>query len=254
MTTPGRLLSIILPVYNEAKSLKVMVQILEAAVEMEHEVLIVYDSPEDRSVGTAEWLKKKYPNVRPVLNDTGRGVGNAIHKGITAAAGDIVLVTLVDEVFPIAAIDDMAELIKSGCDMVSCTRYALGGKRYGGSFIGGLLSRNANLAFRLATGSVLTDATTGIKMFRKSIFEKITIEAKIGWAFAFEVSIKAQILGLRIGEVPVVSVDRLFGGDSTFKLGSWVKEYLKWFFWGVKELNRIDTRQSKVVTIEDIRG
>ena len=30
-------------------------------------------------------------------------------------------------------------------------------------------------------------------------------------------------------------VDRLFGGSSTFKLGPWFKEYLKWFFWGIKK-------------------
>jgi hypothetical protein len=91
----------------------------------------------------------------------------------------------------------------------------------------------------MATGSALTDATTGIKMFKKSVFERINIEADpVGWSFAFELSIKAQMLDIKIGEVPVVSVDRLFGGQSTFKLWPWISEYTRWFIWGMRNLDR----------------
>jgi len=159
------------------------------------------------------------------------------------------MITLVDEVFPIAAINDMLKLINEGCDFVSCTRYALGGKRYGGSFIGGMLSRLANSSFRIITGSVFTDATTGIKMAKRPVFNRIDIEAKAGWACAFELAIKSQVLGLRLGEVPIVSIDRLFGGDSTFRLGSWLREYLKWFFWGIRRLNRLNRKQKKAVVL-----
>lgn len=246
-------LSIILPVFNEPKSLKIMVQILEATLEFPHEVLVVYDFKEDTSLEAANWLKTKFNNIHLVFNDLGRGVANAIKKGISSSKGDVILIALVDEVFPIAAIEDMLKLINKGCDFVSCTRYAQGGRRLGGSFIGGTLSYIANGLFRLITGSILTDATTGLKMVRRSIFEKINIEAQAGWAFAFEISIKAQLLGLKLGEVPVVSIDRLFGGESTFKLGSWTKEYLRWFFWGVRRLNRFNRVQNAVVTLGSYR-
>jgi glycosyltransferase involved in cell wall biosynthesis len=246
-------LSIILPVYNEAESLKIMVQILEATLETPHEVLVVYDFPEDNSVDAARWLQNKYGNVNLVFNDLGRGAANAIKKGISVARGDIVLIALVDEVFPIAAIGDMLELMDNGCDFVSCTRYALGGKRLGGSLIGGMLSRFANKLFKVIAGSVLSDATTGMKMVRKRVFNMITIEANTGWAFAFEISIKAQMLGLKVGEVPVVSVDRLFGGDSTFKLGSWVREYMKWFVWGAIHIRRSKRPQQEAVTLQKYR-
>jgi hypothetical protein len=81
----------------------------------------------------------------------------------------------------------------------------------------------------------------------------ITIEANTGWAFAFEISIKAQMLGLKVGEVPVVSVDRLFGGDSTFKLGSWVREYMKWFVWGAIHIRRSKRPQQEAVTLQKYR-
>ena len=45
-------------------------------------------------------------------------------------------------------------------------------------------------------------------------------------------------MGLRLGEVPIVSIDRLFGGESTFRLGPWTMEYLRWFLWGMEHLHR----------------
>ena len=48
-----------------------------------------------------------------------------------------------------------------------------------------------------------------------------------------------------IGEVPIVSVDRLYGGKSTFRLTSWTVEYLRWFFWGWRELRRSPTRMRR---------
>jgi glycosyltransferase involved in cell wall biosynthesis len=232
-------LSIILPVRNEAESLRIMVPVLEVNVEVPHEILVVYDFPQDTSVSAAKWLKEKYDNIFLVLNDLSQGVAGAVKKGVQSAKSDIILILPVDEVFPIIVIRDMLRLVERGCGFVSCTRYALGGKRLGGSFIGGILSRLANKVFQMATGSALTDATTGIKMFKKSVFERINIEADpVGWSFAFELSIKAQMLDIKIGEVPVVSVDRLFGGQSTFKLWPWISEYTRWFIWGMRNLDR----------------
>jgi len=247
-------LSVLLPVRNEGKSLKIMVQMLEATIEVPHEILVIYDFPEDDSVEATKWLQRKYQNVYLVLNDLGPGVVNAVRKGISQAKGEVVLISAVDEVFPIAAIGDMLELIDAGCDLVSCTRYARGGRRLGGSLVGGLLSRMANWLFRSVTGSVLSDATTGIKMMHKSIFDSIKLESNpVGWSFAFEVSIKAQLLGLKVGETPVLSVDRPFGGQSSFKLGPWVTEYMRWFLWGAKRLNRSTRRQKEPITISSIR-
>ena len=77
-------------------------------------------------------------------------------------------------------------------------------------------------------------------MMKKEVWKKIKLEAKpIGWAFAFELSIKVFLENYKITEVPFKSVDRLFGGSSTFKPWSWFNEYLKWFFWGYKKIRKI---------------
>ncbi len=247
--TPTKL-SILMPVRNEGINIGIMLKILRAVVEIPHEILIVYDSPDDDSIPVARKLQPDYPNVRLVYNELGRGVVNAIKAGINASKGEYILIFAVDEVGPVLAIDDMIALMDEGCDLVSASRYGHGGRRLGGSFIGSFLSSVGNRAFGILSGSVLTDSTTGIKMFRRSIFDKITLESRpVGWAVVFELAIKAQIEGFKLGEVPIISIDRLYGGKSTFSLGPWFKEYLRWFLWGTKHLHNSGKRQKPVIRI-----
>jgi glycosyltransferase involved in cell wall biosynthesis len=226
-------LTILLPVRNEGLNLKIMLQILRAVVEESHEVLVVVDSPQDSSIQVVETIRPAYPELRWILNKSGRGVIHAIRAGVTAAEGQAVMIFAADEVGPVLAIEDMMALLREGCDFVSCTRYAYGGRRLGGSLVGGALSRLANFLFRVMTQTPFSDATTGIKLFRKDVFASLQLESRpVGWACAFEMAIKAQWAGLRLGEVPIVSIDRLYGGKSTFRLLPWVREYGRLFLWG----------------------
>jgi len=230
-------LSVLMPVRNEGLNIEIMLKILRAVIEVPHEILIVYDHPKDNSIPVVKKLQPNFPHVKLVHNNLGEGVANAIRAGVSASKGYYILIFAVDDVGPVLRIDDMMALMDKGCDLVSCTRYAYGGRRLGGSLIGGVLSRMGNRLFRFLSGSVFTDSTTGIKMFRRSIFDTINLEAKpVGWAVVFELAIKAQAAGMKLGEVPIISIDRLYGGESTFSLWPWFKEYLRWFLWGVKRL------------------
>jgi glycosyltransferase involved in cell wall biosynthesis len=239
-----------LPVRNEGLNLKVMLKMLRAFVAVPHEVIVVYDDPRDTSLEVAEASSLAYTQLRGVENKLGRGVINAIRAGVEAAVGEYILIFAADEVGPVMAIDNMLALMNQGCELVSCTRYAMGGRRLGGSLIGHFLSKVANKLIQWTSGSVLSDGTTGIKMFRRSIFPKLGLEAKpVGWAVAFEMSLKAQHIGLKLGEVPIVSIDRLFGGKSSFRLVPWCREYFRWFMWGTLNLRRgVKMRRRDVLT------
>ena len=76
-------------------------------------------------------------------------------------------------------------------------------------------------------------------MIRRDRFETFHLESRpIGWSVAFEMSIKAQTLGLTLGEVPIISIDRLYGGKSTFRIGAWTAEYFRWFVWGIGRVRK----------------
>ena len=231
-------LSIIIPVYNEKESLSLMVKILNSTLEFDNEIIIVYDDESDNSIPVAKKLQNNFNNIILVHNKIGRGVKYALRAGVNKSKYQNILITAVDEIFPILSIDKMLNMIvNDGYDFVSGTRYKSGGKRLGGSLIGHFLSRLANKSFCLITKFPMSDLTTGIKMFKKDFYNEIEISTNpVGWVFAFELSIKAYTMNLKVGEVPLISVDRLFGGESTFKLGKWVSEYLKCYLWGLKTI------------------
>ena len=182
---------------------------------------------------------KEIEEFKIIKNKYGRGVRFSIQTGIDLAKYDTIFITAVDEIFPIISIEAMyQEIFIRNFDFVSGTRYSKGGARLGGSIIGSFLSRLSNFIFNKLTKSQLTDFTTGIKMMKKQVWNSIEFNSKpIGWAFAFELSIKAIIANYKVCEIPFKSVDRLFGGKSTFKVGAWTLEYLKWFFYGILKLN-----------------
>jgi dolichol-phosphate mannosyltransferase len=231
-------LSIILPVFNEKDSLPIMVRILNSSIKFQKEIIIVYDSENDNTINVAKDLVKEFDNVKLVKNNISKGVRFAVETGVQSSKYDIILITAVDEIFPIIAIDQMiAHMIDNNLDFISGTRYSKGGIRLGGSLIGSIFSRIANKFFQLVTNIPLSDCTTGIKMMKKKVWQSIQLESKpIGWAYSFELSIKVYLNKYKIGEYPLKSVDRLFGGSSTFRFGPWLKEYLRWFIWGVKKI------------------
>lgn len=230
-------LSIIIPVRNEGINIKILLKILMTVLESTHEILIVHDAIDDDSIPIVRKLQAKADNVRLIHNTLGKGVANAIKSGIAVSKGEYILIFAADEIGPVLAVEDMIMLMEKGCDLVSCTRYAHGGRRLGGSFIQALLSKSGNRLFRFIVGTTLTDSTTGIKMFRRNIFDQLTLESQVGWAILFELAIKAQMLGKTLGEVPIVSIDRLYGGKSSFRISPWLKEYTKWFIYGVQKLH-----------------
>jgi len=243
-------LSILLPVRNEGINIELMLRILEAVINIPHEVLIIYDDRRDQTIPVIKKIGRKYSNIKPVLNLYGKGVINAIKAGVKKSQGRYILILAVDDVGPTLAIEDMVKLMDLGCDMVSCTRYKYGGRRLGGSQLEAIVSNAGNKAFNLLCGSAFSDSTTGFKMFRKDLFDKISLESKpIGWAVVFEMAIKAQAAGLKLGEVPIISIDRLYGGKSSFIFSSWINEYIRWFIFGINHFHALRSNRKIMVRI-----
>jgi glycosyltransferase involved in cell wall biosynthesis len=230
-------LSILIPVRDETLNLYVMLKILKSVMDDSCEILVIFDSEDDNGVQVVNDFIKFHSKIRAIFNKLGRGVANALREGVANATGKYVLIFAADEIGPVLAIEDMINLMDEGCGLVSCTRYAHGGRRLGGSFIGYILSYLANKMLRTCTKVRLSDSTTGIKIFRRTDFNLLCHDSSsVGWVIAFEMAINAQILEMKLGEVPIISIDRLFGGKSTFKVIPWVRAYMKYFILAFKKL------------------
>ena len=101
VSTMDNKLSIILPVYNEKESLNIMVRLLNSTIKFNIEIIIVHDSLTDNSIEAANNLKNEYKNIKVIHNKIGPGVKNAVQTGVENSSNEIILVTAVDEIFPI---------------------------------------------------------------------------------------------------------------------------------------------------------
>ena len=106
-------LSIILPVKNEKESLPIMIKILKLSLDFSYEVIIVHDDLDDNTIPEAHKLQEQFKEMKISLihNDYGRGIINAVKKGVESSKYDIILVTVADEIFPIVSIPKMLDLI-----------------------------------------------------------------------------------------------------------------------------------------------
>jgi glycosyltransferase involved in cell wall biosynthesis len=239
-------LSIVLPILGKGLCLEGVLKFLTLDIEAPYEIILVCDRNElDKSV--VESISSRYPSIQWIGKKERASTLDALKQGVQEATGEYILVLCADTAGPTIAVNQMLNLAHQGNDFVSSTRYAGDGQRLGGPFFEVTLSRLANyLLYRLA-GSAFTDCTTGLKLFRKDIFERLALESDSqGWVVAFEMALKAQAAGLRLGEVGSVAVDRLYGGESTCRYDREFLTYLKWFFWAFAKLPRTSIKQANV--------
>jgi glycosyltransferase involved in cell wall biosynthesis len=222
------MLSLVVPVFNEADNIQPLLRDVERAVREPHEVLLVYDFPEDTTLPVVAAMDPPCPSVRWVHNTLGRGVLNALKAGFKASCGDVVVVMMADRSDDPGAVGAMAQLVRGGADVVAGSRYARGGRQEGGPLLKRTLSRLAGLSLYYLAGLPLHDATNNFRAYSRRVIENIPIESAAGFAVALELTLKAHWRGWRLAEVPTTWRDRT-AGQSRFRLWAWLPHYLHWY-------------------------
>jgi dolichol-phosphate mannosyltransferase len=232
-------LTIAVPVYEEADNIEKLVRTVEALVRIPHELAIVYDHDGDNTLPVVRALETEFPNIVLMKNrfGNGKGVVNAVRTGLYGTGSAYVCIVTADSTDPPDAVVPMYALARQGYELVSGSRYAKGGRKYGGPWFQTKLSRWGNGLFRMLTGFPLSDPTYSLKMYSRGLLNSIQVEGEGGWALSFELSIKAYLQGFRMTEIGTVWVDRQIG-ESKFRLTGWFPVYAKWFFYGLWEINR----------------
>ena len=191
-------LSVIMPVYNEAKTLaEIIAKVQESPIDKE--MIIVDDASTD---GTKEIIEKIVaPNIKKIFHEKNQGKGAAIRSAISSIEGDITIIQDADlEYHPDEYPQLIDPIIKDRADVV-----------FGSRFIGAhrcflfwhyMGNKTVNIIANILYNTTLSDLMTCYKAFKSEIIKNINITSD---RFGFEPQITGEVFKrhLRVYEVPI---------------------------------------------------
>jgi len=192
-------ISILMPCLNEAETLATCIRKAQswlASSSVSGEVIVADNGSTDGSQEIAR------ANGARIVDVPVKGYGSALYFGALAAQGDYVVMGDSDDSYDFSKLDVFFAKLEEGCDLVMGNRF-LGGIEPGAMpwknrYIGNpFLSWIGRLLFDCPTG----DFHCGLRAFRKDAFLRMDLRTT-GMEFASEMVIKANLLGMRIAEVP----------------------------------------------------
>ena len=221
-------LAIVVPVHDEPENLSVLVERVERHVPPPFTLYIVYDSESDTTLPTARALQRDRPWLRLLENDLAPGVVGAVRAGLRAIREGPALVTMADAADDLSIVPTLLARYAEGYRIVCPSRFAPGGRQFGGSFLKRLLLQVTGVTLRVLVGSPTRDLNNGFRLYDASLVNQLTIESKEGFELAMELTVKAFRRGVQIVEVPTTWTDRR-EGTSAHGAGRWLGSYLRWY-------------------------
>ena len=220
-------LSVLVPVYNEERTLEEVVRRV-CAVQLPKEIILVDDGSKDRSREILARLKDQSERANDPLNHIkvflqpeNQGKGAAIKTAINHITGDVVIVQDADLEYDPKDYPSLLEPIQDGsADVVYGTRFAGGGAHRVLFFWHSLGNRTLTLLSNMLTNLNLSDMEVGYKVFRADILKGIELKSN-RFGFEPEITVKLAKRGYRFYEVPISYHGRTYeeGKKITWKDG-----------------------------------
>ena len=200
----AELLSIVVPVYNEVRTVRSVIERLIAIdLPLAREIIIVNDGSTDgtREVLDSSGIRDPGSGIRVIHQDPNAGKGAAIRRGFNEATGTIVAIQDADlELDPQQLSALVTPILRREADVVYGSRFLAG--RPAAPWITIVANRALTTTTNLLFGSSITDMETCYKIMRTEVARSLQLDAN---RFDIEPQITARVLrrGHRIHELPV---------------------------------------------------
>jgi dolichol-phosphate mannosyltransferase len=237
---------VIIPTFNESENLPRLVPSVLSRDER-LEILVVDDNSPDGTGRLAEEIAAAEPRVHVIHRAGKLGLGTAYIAGFKWGIErkyDILFEMDADFSHDPAHLPQFLEAVQD-YDLVLGSRYLHGRVTVVNWPMGRLLlSYFANSYARWVTGLPIADATGGFKCFRRQVLESIELDRveSNGYAFQIEMSFRAWKKGFRLGEIPIMFVDRDLGES---KMSKKIVREAVWRVWRLRFLaatGRLESR------------
>lgn len=205
------LLSIVLPMYNEEKTIKPILENLPYNNSIE--IIVVNDHSTDNSLKEIEKVKLK-KEIRVINHKKNLGYGHAIISGINNTKGEIIVTMDSDGQH---SSDDIFNLVKPIFD--GEVDYTIG-SRYEGTYFYKLpiLTRLGEVLveklIQIFFGPKIMNNQTGFRAFNRKIIPIFDNTKYHGYAFCTEQILKVSLSGFKIKECPIKVYRREYGSSS----------------------------------------
>lgn len=212
---PGYLKAfVVVPTYNERDNIeKLLHEILAQSADIE--ALVVDDNSPDGTGEIIDKISAENPRVH-VLHRAGKlGLGSAYREGFNVAlqkGADYIIEMDADFSHDPSMIPIFLQKIQE-FDVVIGSRYLNGVSVVNWPIRRLILSYCASVYTRIVTGLRISDCTGGFKCFRRNVLESINL-GKIksdGYSFQIEMNYRCVEKGFRVGEIPIIFIDRHAG-------------------------------------------
>ena len=205
-------ISVIIPCYNEEKFInRIVDDILKKNKDLSLEIIVIDDASKDKTQEIINELKDKKIINKALFNETNKGKGFCIRRGIDVSNGDIIIIQDADlEYDPSEYKKLLNPILLNKADVVFGSRFIGSDKKRVLYFWHRVGNYILTLLSNIFSNLNLTDMEVCYKVFRKEIFDKINLKEN---RFGFEPEVTAKISkikNLRIYEVGISYYGRTY--------------------------------------------